>query len=233
MKTSFNLILILLNFCLLFICCQHINSAKNNEAFQSRTKLQSKDKSQNTPSTKSKVIPADPLELNEEIEIEPPRTAEPPPSPPVIEEIPEEEIENDVYLNIPKVVVNGFKDPTKTPLSTFSIDVDQASYSQVRELIMDGEIPPANMVRIEEMINYFDYDYHNPEGEIPFSVNTEISTCPWNTKHQLVHIGLQGRKIPKENIPANNLVFLLDVSCLLYTSPSPRDATLSRMPSSA
>jgi len=90
--------------------------------------------------------------------------------------------------------------------------VDQASYSQVREVIMNGEIPPGNMVRIEEMINYFDYDYPNPKGEIPFSVNTEISTCPWNTQHQLMHIGLQGQKMPKENIPANNLVFLLDVS---------------------
>jgi len=228
MKTSFNLFLILINCCLLFTCCHQINSAKNDEANHSRTKLQPKNKVQSAPSSASKTVQIDDaLELDQDFEIEPPRTAEPPmapanaeadftppPPPPIIEEVPEEEFEENIYRyqDDAQLVINDFKDPIKNPLSTFSIDVDQAAYSQVREYIMNGEMPPPDMVRIEEMINYFDYDYLNPTGEIPFSVNTEISTCPWNTKHQLVHIGLQGRKIPKENIPANNLVFLLDVS---------------------
>ncbi len=107
---------------------------------------------------------------------------------------------------------NGFHDTRKTPLSTFSIDVDAASYSNVRRFLTQGQRPPADAVRIEEMINYFEYDYAQPTGEDPFSINTEISIAPWNSKHKLVHIGLQGRNIPQENLPATNLVFLIDVS---------------------
>ena len=77
---------------------------------------------------------------------------------------------------------------------------------------MQGTMPPRDAVRIEEFINYFDYDYPQPEGEHPFTVNTEISECPWNTSHRLVHIGLQARDIQKENMPPANLVFLIDVS---------------------
>jgi Ca-activated chloride channel homolog len=107
---------------------------------------------------------------------------------------------------------NIFLDALKTPLSTFSIDVDAASYSNVRRFLTNGERPPKDAVRIEEMINYFDYDYGQPQGDDPFSINTEISVAPWNTKHKLVHIGLQGRNVPKENLPPTNLVFLVDVS---------------------
>ncbi len=107
---------------------------------------------------------------------------------------------------------NIFHEAQKNPLSTFSIDVDAASYSNVRRFIQMGQRPPKDAMRVEEMVNYFDYDYPQPKGDDPFSINTEISTAPWNPKHKLVHIGLQGKNIPKENLPASNLVFLIDVS---------------------
>jgi len=107
---------------------------------------------------------------------------------------------------------NGYKDVLKQPLSTFSIDVDKASYSNVRRFINMGQLPPVDAVRIEEMINYFSYDYPEPEGRHPFSVYTELAVCPWNTDHQLLHVGLKGESIDKEELPASNLVFLLDVS---------------------
>jgi Ca-activated chloride channel homolog len=113
------------------------------------------------------------------------------------------------YSNI---VENKFLDATGNPLSTFSIDVDEAAYSNVRRYINNGSLPPAGAVRIEEMINYFDYNYPQPGNDDPFSVNTEISECPWNPQHRLVHIGLQGKEIPISNLPAANLVFLIDVS---------------------
>lgn len=107
---------------------------------------------------------------------------------------------------------NGFKDVLHNPLSTFSIDVDKASYANVRRFINMGQKPPVDAVRIEEMINYFSYDYPQPDGKHPFTVTTEFSSCPWNSQHQLLHIGLQGKDIEKENLPASNIVFLVDVS---------------------
>ena len=107
---------------------------------------------------------------------------------------------------------NTFHDALRNPLSTFSIDVDAASYSNVRRFINNGQRPPKDAVRIEEMINYFDYDYEQPKGDDPFSIYTEIASAPWNAKHKLVHIGLQGKKIPTDNLPPSNLVFLIDVS---------------------
>lgn len=107
---------------------------------------------------------------------------------------------------------NIFHGALQNPLSTFSIDVDAASYSNVRRFIHNGQRPPKDAVRIEEMINYFEYDYKQPKGSDPFSIYTEISEAPWNSKHKLVHIGLQGKIIPTENLPASNLVFLIDVS---------------------
>ncbi|MFY0697950.1 MAG: von Willebrand factor type A domain-containing protein [Balneola sp.] len=107
---------------------------------------------------------------------------------------------------------NTFKWATKTPLSTFSIDVDGASYSNVRRMIMDGRLPVKDAVRVEELINYFNYDYENPVGEHPFSVNTEVGKAPWNPNHQLVQIGIQGEQIEADDLPPSNLVFLLDVS---------------------
>ncbi len=107
---------------------------------------------------------------------------------------------------------NIFHAPTSKPLSSFSIDVDAASYSNVRRFLNNGQMPPKDAVRIEEMINYFNYDYEQPKGITPFSINTEVGVAPWNEKHQLVHIGIQGKEIPVDNLPASNLVFLIDVS---------------------
>jgi Ca-activated chloride channel family protein len=107
---------------------------------------------------------------------------------------------------------NGFKDVGHNPLSTFSIDVDNASYSNVRRFINLGELPPVDAVRIEEMINYFKYNYPEPGGEHPFSVYTEMAACPWNNNHLLLHVGLKGKSIDKSTLPASNLVFLIDVS---------------------
>lgn len=107
---------------------------------------------------------------------------------------------------------NRFKKVLANPLSTFSIDVDGAAYSNIRRFINNGSLPPAGAVRIEELINYFHYDYPQPVGEHPFSINTEIAECPWNKSHRLALIGLQGKIIPTEKLPASNLVFLIDVS---------------------
>ncbi len=110
------------------------------------------------------------------------------------------------------ITENPFLKVNDNPLSTFSIDVDAASYSNMRRFINGGQLPPAGAVRIEEMINYFSYQYPQPQGNDPFSVNTEISSCPWNASHKLVLVGLQGKKIPVDNLPPSNLVFLVDVS---------------------
>ena len=109
-------------------------------------------------------------------------------------------------------VENEFLTASDKPLSTFSIDVDNASYSNARRYLNNYQMPPKNAVRIEEFINYFDYDYPQPNSVDPFSINTEISDCPWNNENKLVHIGLQGYELPKEQMPPSNLVFLLDVS---------------------
>lgn len=107
---------------------------------------------------------------------------------------------------------NPFRSPWKAPLSTFSVDVDTASYTNMRRMIQNGQSVPPDAVRIEEMINYFDYNYPQPDAKHPFSVNVETASCPWNTEHRLVKIGLQGRDIIREKRPSANLVFLLDVS---------------------
>ncbi|MGN7785484.1 YfbK domain-containing protein [Niabella sp. 22666] len=110
------------------------------------------------------------------------------------------------------ITENPFLKSKDNPLSTFSIDVDGASYSNIRRFINSGQLPPDGAVRIEEMINYFNYKYPQPAGDIPFSINTEYTFCPWNEQHQLVSIGLQGKKTATENLPAANIVFLIDVS---------------------
>ena len=107
---------------------------------------------------------------------------------------------------------NPFESPLKTPLSTFSIDVDNASYTNIRRFINEGQKVPKDAVRVEEMINFFKYKYPQPEGQHPFSINTEYSDCPWNKNSRLLKIGLQGKNIPMANLPASNLVFLVDVS---------------------
>lgn len=120
-----------------------------------------------------------------------------------------EQTHNEEYADIPE---NKFISTTDEPLSTFSIDVDEASYSNSRRYIESGQLPPKEAVRIEEFINYFDYEYPQPSGDRPFFVQTEIGSCPWNEEHKLVHIGIQGKKIPVENLPPSNMVFLIDVS---------------------
>ncbi len=107
---------------------------------------------------------------------------------------------------------NGFKSVLRDPLSTFSIDVDGASYSNVRRFLNSNTLPPAGAVRVEEMINYFQYGYAQPKDNEPFSLHTEMADCPWNSKHKLMLVGLQGRKISAEKLPPSNLVFLIDVS---------------------
>jgi Ca-activated chloride channel family protein len=107
---------------------------------------------------------------------------------------------------------NPFQKTSDHPLSTFSIDVDAASYSNVRRILNESRMPPADAVRIEEFINYFHYEYPEPQGEHPFSITTELAACPWNASHKLVRVGIKGKSIAKENLPPNNLVFLIDSS---------------------
>jgi Ca-activated chloride channel family protein len=133
----------------------------------------------------------------------------------VTRDFPAEEYEQQPQWNTEEydaIEENIFREALKNPLSTFSIDVDAASYSNVRRFVNNGQHPPKDAVRIEELINYFDYDYSQPTGQHPFAMHTEISSAPWNSKHKLVHIGLQGKSIPTDDLPASNLVFLIDVS---------------------
>ncbi|HFG0472116.1 vWA domain-containing protein [Flavobacterium psychrophilum] len=109
-------------------------------------------------------------------------------------------------------IENPFESPKTAPLSTFSIDVDNASYTNIRRLINNGQKVPKDAVRVEEMINFFKYQYPQPKDNHPFSITTQYSECPWNSKHKLVQIGLQGKNIPTNDLPASNLVFLIDVS---------------------
>ncbi|KUJ61614.1 hypothetical protein AR687_11785 [Flavobacteriaceae bacterium CRH] len=121
---------------------------------------------------------------------------------------PAEPTQEDYYA----FVENAFESPKTAPLSTFSIDVDNASYTNIRRFINNGQEVPKDAVRVEEMVNFFKYNYPQPKGEHPFSINTELSYSPWNSKNQILRIGLQGKNIPTDDLPASNLVFLIDVS---------------------
>ncbi len=107
---------------------------------------------------------------------------------------------------------NKFQAAKAEPLSTFSIDVDNAAYSNIRRMINNGQKVDKNAVRIEEMINYFKYNYPQPKNGQPFSINTEYDDCAWNPKHKLLKIGLQGKTLNEKELPTSNLVFLIDVS---------------------
>jgi len=107
---------------------------------------------------------------------------------------------------------NPFTSPLSKPLSTFSIDVDRAAYTNIRRFINNGQNVPKDAVRIEEMLNFFEYDYKKPKGKHPFAIHTAYSDAPWNDNHKLLRIALQGQDIPVEELPASNLVFLIDVS---------------------
>jgi Ca-activated chloride channel homolog len=132
-----------------------------------------------------------------------------PPGPPAVVAAPKSEPSNEAYA---KIVDNPFQKPAEHPLSTFAIDVDTASYSNVRRFLAQGMLPPPDAVRVEEMINYFPYAYPPPKGDDPFSVCVEVARCPWDEGHRLARIALKGREIPTGNRPSSNLVFLLDVS---------------------
>ncbi len=127
----------------------------------------------------------------------------------IYESIQKVPVENESY---DRIVENPFLPVSENPLSTFSIDVDTASYSNMRRFLNEGTLPPRDSIRIEELINYFDYDYPQPEGDDPFSVNVEIANCPWNSEHRLARVGLKGYEVPRSERPASNLVFLVDVS---------------------
>jgi Ca-activated chloride channel family protein len=107
---------------------------------------------------------------------------------------------------------HGFVETKDESVATFAIDVDRASYANVRRYLRDGFKPPRDAVRIEEMVNYFSYSYPEPSGDVPFSVTTEVAGCPWNTKNRLVRVGIQGRNLEQWRMAPNNLVFLIDVS---------------------
>ncbi len=111
---------------------------------------------------------------------------------------------------------NPFLSVVDNPLSTFSVDVDRAAYSNIRRFLSSGQRPPRDAVRIEEMVNYFTYDYPDPSGAQPFSVTTEVTGCPWNERHRKLLVGLQGRRMKTVDLPPNNLVFLIDVSGSMF-----------------
>jgi Ca-activated chloride channel homolog len=120
-----------------------------------------------------------------------------------------EEVQGPAYAAIEE---HGFIDTKKEAVATFAIDVDRASYANVRRYLRDGLVPPPDAVRIEEMVNYFTYSYPQPTDDVPFSVTTEVAGCPWNSGNRLVRVGIQGRNLEQWRMAPNNLVFLVDVS---------------------
>lgn len=120
--------------------------------------------------------------------------------------------------NYDRIYENEFLSSVENPLSTFSIDVDTASYSNVRRFLNNNQMPQPDAVRIEEMVNYFSYDYPQPQGDDPFSINIDLAACPWNQDHKLARIGLKGKTLEAGSIPPSNLVFLIDVSGSMASS---------------
>ncbi len=115
-----------------------------------------------------------------------------------------------------QVKENTFINPRKEPLSTFAADVDAASYSNVRRMLKMGTVPPKDAVRVEEMLNYFQYELEAPSNGDPVSIKTELTVAPWNREHRLLRIALKAKDVPKEQLPASNFVFLIDVSGSMY-----------------
>ncbi len=134
----------------------------------------------------------------------PPRPSKPSMGPPVAEDASRE--------NYGPLVDQPWRSPWQDALSTFSIDVDTASYTNLRRMILEGRPVPADAVRIEECINYFDYRYETPKGDSPFAVQGTLATCPWQPQHLLARVAIKGREIDAKARPASNLVFLIDVS---------------------
>jgi len=190
MKPKFSLFLqvTLITLLITLAGCKDFRAQKDKEAVASPRKLQ-----EAKSSPKMEMAP----------------TETPAPSPVAAEPSGVKEFNTEEYG---RIVENEFKDARQNPLSTFSIDVDKASYANIRRFITGSRLPPKDSVRIEEMINYFTYDYPQPEGDNPFSVSTEISQCPWNRQHKLVQIGLQGKNLDYAQLKPCNLVFLVDSS---------------------
>jgi len=134
-----------------------------------------------------------------------PPSASYPPNPTIIDDVANQE-------EFTEFKENSFIEVTTSPKSTFGLDVDTASYSVIRRDLERGNLPPIEAIRIEEMVNFFKYDYPEPQENEIFSVSTEIAVAPWHGEHYLISIGLKGKSIPLDNIPASNLVLLLDVS---------------------
>ncbi|MBK9737488.1 MAG: VWA domain-containing protein [Saprospiraceae bacterium] len=124
--------------------------------------------------------------------------------------IPQSDIQGDESYT--KIVENKFANVAEEALSTFALDVDRAAYSNVRRFINGGQLPPTDAVRIEEMVNYFAYDYPTPKNDDILAVQTQLTDCPWNSQLKLLHIGVQSKKIDLKDLPLSNLVFLIDVS---------------------
>lgn len=132
---------------------------------------------------------------------------------------PDPEIQDDRSFNTERyeeIVDNDFKSAETDPISVFSVDVDNASYSNVRRFLSSNQMPAPGSVRIEEMINYFPYTYPQPSGEEPIAIHTELSRCDWNQDHELLKIGIKAKEVNVATMPSNNLVFLLDVSGSMY-----------------
>ncbi|HMO65418.1 MAG TPA: von Willebrand factor type A domain-containing protein [Verrucomicrobiota bacterium] len=110
------------------------------------------------------------------------------------------------------IVENPFRDVSGAPLSTFGLDVDTASYANVRRMLRAGQRPPADAVRLEELVNYFRHGYAPPAGDDAFAIHAEITDCPWNEAHRLLRVGIKARELPRGERPPANLVFLVDVS---------------------
>ena len=139
----------------------------------------------------------------------------PPPPPAAMEAIQYHEEDKELEEgNYSAITENEFFNSIKNPLSTLSIDVDRASYSNMRRFLQQGQLPPSDAIRVEEMVNYFNYNYKAPslKADRPFNTETTLTTCPWNNEHRLLHVALQGAKLDRKDIPSSNFVFLIDVS---------------------
>ena len=122
-------------------------------------------------------------------------------------------MQNEEYASIHE---NRFIAVAKDPLSTFSLDVDGASYANVRRMLNQGQLPQPDAVRTEELVNYFSYNYEKPTGNDPLKISYEVSECPWNKQHRLVRIGVKAKEIASDDLPKSNFVFLIDVSGSMY-----------------
>ena len=204
------------------ISCQTKQSPREVSSDGNVSHAQSQSNEKSRPIVEEKADALEKFKDNSRAEAEGISQANKPPMPPSkmgyfydvveddLEEEPQQRVFNTEAYN--RIYENTFLSSLEKPLSTFSIDVDAASYSNTRRFINSNQLPPPDAVRIEELINYFQYNYKESKAETPFSITTEIATCPWNSEHQLVHVGLQGKKMATETLPPTNLVFLLDVS---------------------